>query len=350
MIHQNSPRFSPSSYIRFLACNKTFTLRSEFPNIRVKTPQKALLGQIAHKVLEKALKRHPNLNLENLDSAFDELWGEVEQSYFDRYVNEWLPSPVPQIKSWKSYFRIKVAAKGLIKIRLSSNKGGVPMPPIDSQDTRILVEEYIEDIELGIEGYVDRLVIFPDGIHVYDYKFGQGELDSPEYKIQLGIYSILAARKFGLPVKEAAVIAGGGLEHVFQFQEGFLEELQAGVSDAQRVVSENRPVAHPSLKNCKYCSFKPVCEDFNRAEISAENGIPLVIRGQILKVLKLNEEFETLTVSDTKNSGLTPIQVSKVPSGYNFKEGQTIHISGPMQFFSQSVAEAKPNSIFWTAS
>ncbi len=315
----------------------------------MKTPQKALLGQIAHKVLEKSTEIHPNLNLDNLDSIFEEIWTEVEQYYFDRYVKEWLPSPVPQIKSWKSYFKIKVAAKGLIKNRLSISKDGVTVPPLDSQATRVLVEEYIDDVELGIQGYVDRLVIFPDAIHVYDYKFGQGDLDSPEYKLQLGLYSILAARKFGLPVKKAAVIAGGGREHAFQFQEGFLEELQAGVSDAQRVISENRPVAHPSLKNCKFCSFKPVCEDFNQAEITAENGIPLVIRGEILKVSKLNEEFVTLTVSDTKNSGQTLIQVSKVPSGYDFKEGQSVHISGPMQFFSQYVAEAKPNSIFWTA-
>lgn len=348
MNHQVKPIFSPTSYIRFSACNKTFTLRSEYPSIRVKTPQKALLGQIAHKVLEKASKSHQDLNLDNFNSVFDELWKEIEQGYFARYVKEWFPNPVPPINSWKSYFKIKVAAKGLIRARLSGPKGEEPAFSVDVQEFRILLEEYIEDIELGIEGYVDRLVIFPDGIHVYDYKFGQSELDSPEYKIQLGLYSILASRKFGLPVKRAAVIAGGGSERAFQFQDGYLNDLQSGISEAQNVILENRPVARPSLKNCKFCSFKPVCEDFNHVRITSENGIPLVIRGEILDVVQSKVEFTTLTISD--GAGETPIQVSKVPSGYNFKEGQHVHISGPMQFFSQSVAEAKPNTIFWPLS
>lgn len=348
MNNQGKPRFSPSSYIRFLACNKTFTLRSEYPSIRVKTPQKALLGQIAHKVVEKLSKIHQGLNLDNLNSVFDELWREVEQGYFDQYEKEWLPSPVPPINSWKSYFKIKVAAKGLIRARLSELKDGDSVLLFNVQGTRFLSEEYIEDVELGIEGYVDRLVIFPDAIYVYDYKFGQSELDSPEYKIQLGLYSILASRKFGLPVKKAAVIAGGGMEYVFQFQDGFLKDLQSGISKAQMVISENRPVARPSLKNCKFCSFKPVCEEFNQAGITSESGIPLVIRGKILDVVKLNQEFTSLTISD--GAGQASIQVSKVPSGYNFKEGQQIHISGPLQFFSTSAAEAKPNTIFWSLS
>lgn len=350
MIHQDTSKLSPSSYLRFLACNKTFSFRSEFPSIRIKTPQKAMLGQIAHKVLEQASRKYTEIDLDNLNSFFDEVWREVEEDYFDKYVKEWLPSPVPKIDSWKSYFKIKVAAKGLIKARISGANVEDAVRPLEVQGTRVLVEEYLEDGELGIEGYVDRMVVFPDGIHIYDYKFGQSELDSPEYKVQLGMYSLMASKRFGLPVKKAAVIAGGGAEHNFDFQDGYLTGLQLEISEAHKVISENRAIASPSLKNCKFCSFKPVCVDFNHAGITSENGIPLVIRGEILKVMNLSDEFMTVTISDNSNPGQAPIQVSKVPSGYDFKVGQSVHISGPMQFFSQSVAEAKPNTIFWSLS
>jgi len=347
--YQGKPVLSPSSYIRFSACNKTLTLRSEYPGIRVKTPQKALLGQIAHKVLERASKlMHQNLNLGNINSEFNELWNQIEKEYFDRYVTEWTPNPVPPITSWRSYFKIKMAAKGIMKAQLSGSKNATPTLLHSDHSMRTLLEEYVKDDELAIEGYIDRLVIFPDGIYIYDYKFGQSDLDSPEYKIQLGFYSILASRKFKLPVRKTSIIIGEGIEHAVEIQDSFLMDLQSDITEAQKTILENRANAKPSIKNCKFCSFKPVCEDFKLSGITLDNGIPLVVNGEILSIAKLGGEFATLTILD--EASYNAVQVSKVPSGFNFQEGQEVHISGPMQFFTQTVVEAKPNTIFWRSS
>lgn len=350
MSSSSIPRFSPTSYLRFLACNKSVSLRNDFPEVRVKTPQKALLGQIAHKVLEVASQPHQQINSENLVERFEELWKETEEPFFARYEEEWFPSPVAQIKSWKSYFKTKIAARGLIKARLESKDETKEYPEVRSDGTKVLTEEYIENVDLGIHGYLDRLIVFADGIHVYDYKFGQSDLDSPEYKIQLGIYSILASRKYGLPVRKAVVVAGAGREYNFDFEPGFLDNLLLGIAEAQQVISNKRAKANPSQTNCRFCSFKPVCIEFNQAAITSDNGIPLAISGEVLETHEGNQEYSTLTIRNESQVGPDIYQVSKVPSGYNFSAGDVVHVSGPMQFFSNSVVEAKANTIFWQLS
>jgi CRISPR/Cas system-associated exonuclease Cas4 (RecB family) len=335
--------------LKFLTCNKSVSLRSEYPNIRVKTPQKALLGQIAHRVLEVASAEYRNIDPDNFSDIFEEIWKEAENEYVGKYVKEWAPNPVAQVQSWKFYFKTKVAAKGLLKARILITWARQDNSRQENNVVRILTEEYIEDQVLGIEGYVDKIVIYEDCIHIIDYKFGQSDLDSQQYKIQLGIYSILVSRKFGLPVKNASVIAGVGREHRFEFDARYLEDLLFGISEAQTILKENRAKASPSLSNCRFCSFKPVCIEFNQAELTSDNGIPLAVKGKIVSSRTINEDFDVLTIA-SHGPGKQEYQVSKVPAGHGFRVGELVHLSGPMQFFSNYIVEAKPNTIFWRLS
>ena len=347
MVSKDKFYFSPTSYLRFLACNDSVNLRSVHKEIRVKTPQKALLGQIAHKVLDTASRDFSDIGIENWSEWFELTWREVEVEFLQAYEAEWSPSPVAPIVSWKAYFKTKSAAKSLIGSRFESSFKDSEFVYKTNAEVKVFTEKLISDDDLRVLGYVDRLVLFPDAAHVYDYKFGQSALDSPDYKIQLGIYSILTARKYGVPVKKASIIAGAGKEFTFDFESGFLSQLELDLESAIRKVDSGISKASPSLKNCRFCSFKPVCKDFNESGISAENGIPLVVKGVVTDVRELSPEYVAMRVTDETQSPSKIYDVTKVPVGYRLQIGDVVHVSGPMQFFSQTSLEFKANTILW---
>jgi predicted RecB family nuclease len=322
-------------------------LRNVHRQIQIKTPQKALLGQIAHKVLDDAAKNYPEIKIESWTAWFEQTWHDVESEFFKAYEAEWSPSPVAPIVSWKAYFKTKSAAKGLIGSRLESNFKDSEFANKANPGLKVFTEKLITNENLRVLGYVDRIVLFPDGAHVYDYKFGQSALDSPDYKIQLGIYSILTTREYGVPVTKAAVIAGAGKEFSFDFESGYLSDLESSLQIAIEKVDSGTSSASPSLKNCRFCSFKPVCKDFNESGISAENGIPLVVKGVVKDVRELSDQYMAMSVTDETQYPSRIYEVTKVPIGYAVQSGDVVHISGPMQFFSQTSLEFKANTIFW---
>ena len=339
--------FSPTSYLRFLGCNDSVTLRTLFDSIRVKTPQKALLGQIAHKVLERASINFQEFENVNWTEWFENTWKEVELEFFETYKLEWSPNPVAPIISWRAYFKTKSAAKGLIGSRLESKFQESEYSFKANPDVKVYSEKFIRDDGLRVLGYIDRLILFSDRALLYDYKFGQSSLDSPEYKIQLAIYSILVSRKYGVPVKEAAIIAGVGKEFKFNFQNEYLSQIESDLQSAIEIVDSGISKASPSLKNCRFCSFKPVCKSFNDSGITAENGIPLFVKGRVSEVRVLSSAYIAIKVVDEAQNPTKTYDVTKVPSGYGVQVGNVVHISGPMQFFSQSSLEFKANTIFW---
>jgi hypothetical protein len=90
-----------------------------------------------------------------------------------------------------------------------------------------------------------------------------------------------------------------------------------------------------------------VCKDFNESGISAENGIPLVVKGAVKEVRELSDQFMAISIIDETQSPSRTYEVAKVPIGYEVQSGDMVHISGPMQFFSQTSLEFKANTIFW---
>lgn len=347
MVSKNKFFFSPTSYLRFLACNNSVTLRNLHQDIRVKTPQKALLGQIAHKVLERASIHFREFENQKWSDWFEIAWKDAETEFFEKYKSEWHPNPVAPLISWKSYFKTKNAARGLIGSSFASKIQESEFVHIANPNVKVYTEKLIVDESLSMLGYVDRLVLFSDRAHIYDYKFGQGALDSPEYKIQLGIYAILTSRKYGLPVKEAAVIAGTGKEFKFNFENGYLTQLEMNIQAAIKIVESGLSKASPSLGNCRFCSFKPVCKDFNASRITAENGIPLVVKGKVTAIRMISSEFTAISILDDSHIPSKSSDVAKVPVGYEVQIGDSVHISGPMHFFTQSNLEFKANTIFW---
>jgi len=337
--------FSPSSYLRFLSCNQSVALRTVHRDIKVKTPQKALLGQIAHKVLEIASESSHKIEQSHWNHWFETTWKEIESDYFEKYKLTWEPNPVAPINSWKSYFKTKIAAKGLVGSRIETKFKNSEYAPNVGGDVQVYSEKFLSDENLRLHGYIDRLIVFPDHALVYDYKFGQSSLDSHEYKIQMGIYSILTTRNFGVKVQTASIIAGVGKEHAFNFQDSFLSDLEKDIARALEVIDGDSSEASPSLKNCRFCSFKPVCKDFNDSGITAENGIPLAVRGKVTMVKALTDQYVAIAMVDNSQIPAKSYDVSKVPVGHRVEIGDEIHLSGPMQFFSQASLEFKPNTI-----
>lgn len=339
--------FSPSSYLRFLSCNQSVALRTVHRDIKVKTPQKALLGQIAHKVLEIASKSSHKIEQTKWNDWFEKTWSEIESDYFKKYKIDWEPNPVAPIVSWKSYFKTKIAAKGLVGSRLETKfKNSEYALDVDG-DVQVYSEKFLSEQNLRLNGYIDRLIVFPDHALIYDYKFGQSSLDSHEYKIQMGIYSILTTRNFSVKVQKASIIAGVGNEYVFNFNDNYLSDLEKDLVRALEVIDGGASVASPSLKHCKFCSFKPVCKDFNESGMTAENGIPLAVKGRVTMIKGLTKEYVAIVLEDTSKTPAQSYEVSKVPVGHQVEIGDLIHLSGPMQFFSQTSIEFKPNTILW---
>jgi RecB family exonuclease len=126
-----------------------------------------------------------------------QLQADAQQSKAQRFAEERLLGPV---RTWPGYFDIE--ARLTIEVaRL------VEAARLWSADD-ILVEHWMQDDVLGLEGKPDLVVAAPDGSRLVDFKSGRpgpaDALPGSSYASQLAIYSALL-RSTGITLSEAAI-------------------------------------------------------------------------------------------------------------------------------------------------
>ncbi len=126
-------------------------------------------------------------------------------------------------------------------------------------------EIYLESKTYNVRGYVDAVHKIEGEIILMDYKTSSKDKMTDEYRLQLGIYSLLYFDKFGiLPNKVGLDLLRHG-ERIIDVDDELIElAKRETLAMADRTISEEKedyPIQKTRL--CPWCNFKDVCKNNN---------------------------------------------------------------------------------------
>lgn len=229
-----APRIqSPSSINTYRQCPRKYFYQyilklATKPNIHL------VRGKVVHSVLEDFFKVSiANIHPENYEF-------ELKTLLFDMFRQEWEKSGSELVRigigihdrifyynetkkmfeNWFSGFSKKL--KGLMETKTLIEAFNYLTPRRE--------ERYFSEAH-QVQGYIDAIHEWADGVHILDYKTSSKDEISSEYKLQLGIYALLYHEKHGVKPKKVGI-------NFLKFGEKFLEVDDLLIADAKKACVE----------------------------------------------------------------------------------------------------------------
>jgi CRISPR/Cas system-associated exonuclease Cas4 (RecB family) len=207
-----------------------------------------------------------------------------------------------------------------------------------------LVEKFLVSNELGIFGKPDFVFLEDDTLTIYDYKFGRNQDDLEKYRFQMLFYQLLVESVTNLKVGKLAIVASASRVFEISVQKSDVENFKAEIPRVLNAIKSSNVVAIPSQRNCKFCSFKAVCESFKRANIELHPGRPMAILGEIIAAKRIDSEFQELTVKTILMSEVENFRVFGIPNSHFFEVGESVFISDNLEFMDEKTIKFSWNS------
>ena len=300
-------KVSPTLLVTLQQCQLEAGLRQANAQQTIRNSKTALLGTIAHRVLEKA--RTVSKDSKDLRTQAKAIWDktaaememELQSSPLDRYL---LP-----ITRWRKYYRRRSQTIRRFEEIIASR---------GMSETQIVASERKFNIRDGFTGKPDLILRRENGLVIIDYKSGELSDDSESreekiesWKQQILFYASIVKEEFGeWPVggeirllnKEVIDIAIDPREAMDIKQEA--QELRNNYN--AKIASGVLPseLAQYSIDSCRFCEFKGACNTFWK-----ENPQPIpgtddygCLSGQVLK----------LTIGKNNNRGSIVIASEKL--------------------------------------
>lgn len=185
----------------------------------------------------------------------------------------------------------------------STRSGGLKRVPVNTG-----FEVWVESRDGQIGGYIDRVLVTPEGVVLSDYKSGailalgkssNRTVISQAYKEQLTLYAALFQHKFGIWPVSLELVPLQGAPVSVSYDEAsatrLLEDACVLMREANRRVAEVKngcsPVtelASPSVENCMFCLYRPACEAYWLARRQRpEARWPADVAGQLMESVRL---------------------------------------------------------------
>ena len=263
-------RYSPSAASRWLNCPGSLALEQGFPD---EPSQYALEGTLAHSFCEIEVKHR-------FGYVTDEQY--KNKLTLLRYRDLYAPEMEHHAKAYCDYIY------GIISKRMG-----------ETYD--IIVEHMIrfDCVAPGGFGTSDCIVVFPNELHVIDFKYGMGVSVSAEDNPQMKLYGFGAL----LEVKDVLDIETVHM-HIFQPRIGNYSDWSISAYDlvdwaytvvkpAYKLSQSDEPVYNPSQTACRWCKAKNACRA--RAKwLSAQVESPdLLTNAEIAQLLPRAKELES---------------------------------------------------------
>jgi CRISPR/Cas system-associated exonuclease Cas4 (RecB family) len=246
---------------------------------------------------------------------------------------------VPKPHTWRGYFATRASAKTLvlknsgllppkssaISNSVASTKEGYPLKfP--------LVEKFLVSEDIGILGKPDFIFLENGKATIYDYKFGNNQEDLDKHKIQMFFYQLLVESVLKIEVGKLAIV--GSANRIWEISRNSqeLEKLKIDIPRVLEALKSNKVSALPSEPNCKFCSFKSVCEPFKNAKIESYPNRPMALSGEVIQVRIVDEQFQELSIRSFANPGGEELKVFGIPIGYSVKPGDSVFLSDHLDF------------------
>ena len=214
-------------------------------------PFAAKWGTISHSLCEFVVK-NPDVSIGDLVKKCTELVQEQETELKEDY-------PLLQNVSLMDNNRRNtaiIAANNLISNRAETS-------PDKAKAKQSYVEKYIGCDELHLGGYIDRVIIKDNLVHIIDYKFGEIYNESneikEEYFLQLRLYAMMYEKVHEqYRVERLVLITSDGVHHEIPLERESWDDIQNSVKDTYNKISnlvskkEWDGLAKPNVDTCGF--------------------------------------------------------------------------------------------------
>lgn len=313
-------QISPSELEIFQRCPQQFVWNlDKSKKTRKHSNLSSALGNIAHRVLALAHQGEFNLvNNEDFELTFKKIWDEIESEEYKKIESEWPNSVVPKPIRWPKYFAVKSSSMYLIEnliksgevwssIEVLSDKRGTSEKPFP------WVERFLVSPNLKLKGIPDLVKKTSTGLEVIDYKTGS-VVDANVFSMQLHIYLMLVNELSGEKVTKLLVRDFSLQETEVPIDDQMIKTIRNNIEKAEEYLITQTAPTEVSLENCRYCSFKGECIDFQSSKL-LETSEPIFLEGQILQI------------HSSEDSSRVSLQL-EIRKAIPIKFGGTIWISG----------------------
>ncbi len=259
-------RLSPTLFSTLKQCQLRAGLSQARAQRTTRSSTAALLGTIAHRVLERA--GSINGDEEDLRIQAGAIWDKaVEQMEEDLQTSPLDRSLLP-IKRWKKYF--------LLQQRTVRRYEDIVSSQGRSETQVVASERKFDSVKNGFTGKPDLILRREIGLVIIDYKSGElpDDSESREEKIELWqhqilFYATIVKEEFGeWPVEgEIRLLNTEVIPIQIDRQKAvaLVEEVQALKGNYNAKIAAGVPLselAQYSVDNCRFCEFKGVCGTF----------------------------------------------------------------------------------------
>ena len=333
-------RLSASLYQRFQACPKSavFSL-DHVAKVLSKPSLRAALGNVSHKLVEDSVRVPQDWNSDQINDWFETNWEAFVEEQYAELVRQWAPNIVPKPQSWPGYFATRASAKTLVV------KNSGLLPPKSSvtvnssstlENTKAiflpLVERFLSSSDLGIVGKPDFVFLENHKATIYDYKFGNNQVDLDKHKVQMYFYYLLVESVVNIQVARLAIVASSNRVWEIPIDMKQIRDLKNDIPRVLEALSSGKVTALPNTQNCKFCPFKSICEPFKTANIEIYPHRPMAISGEVLHKQPVDEGFQELRIKPDKGPNQEEIKVFGVPNEYGIKVGDSVFLSDNLDF------------------
>jgi CRISPR-associated protein Cas4 len=338
-------KLSASLYNKFLVCpkNADLSLNPELKHLN-KSSLRAALGNVSHKLAEESMGLSLDLSTEQISSWFDSNWESCIQAEYESLLSQWHPNVVPKPNAWAGYFATRSAIKTLVmknsrllpsKDALHSKPSVDPMVFQKANGKRLelpLIEQYLESEELGIVGKPDYVFFEGDTATIYDYKFGRDQVDLEKHKMQMHFYALLVQSLLEVTVGRMAIVASANKVWEIPIDSKYLSVLKKEILRVREALLTHKVAAIPSVTNCTFCPYKPICEPFKEAKIETHPGRPMAIIGNVSRLRHIDIDKQEIRIATGIGASVREVVIFGVPGGYELEVGSSVCISDGLQY------------------
>ncbi len=265
-------RISPSQYHSAISCPYKLVLANSFgyqPLMPLNA--NAYFGSIIHKMIELI-----SIGVISDELTFSENWIGLIDKKEEELKAKGLGGITP-LKYFVTDFALK---KNQIKSVLQRKQEKIETTP-KATSNRIFPEKKLENSDKSVTGIVDLIIENDFGATILDFKTGKIYSDAidengaseqtvkEEYKVQLRLYAHLYFLTNNRYPKSLYLVTLSNNFIEVDFEPALCKTLY---EDALRFLSTTNTLilsndfeemAHPSVENCKYCSYRPACSFYS---------------------------------------------------------------------------------------
>jgi len=282
-------KVSPSELEVFQSCPQRFIWKFDLEKKnRQRSNLSSSLGNIAHKVLASAHRGafHSVIG-ESEEIVFNDIWNTYEKEEFEKIQSDWTNTVVPQPIRWPKYFAVKTSTQYLVGMAI---KSGEVWKYTDASSGSVLsyeqpfpwVEKFLESENINLKGIPDLVKETSTGLEIVDYK--TGNVADPEiFSMQMHVYLMLVNEVSGRKVTKLSIRDFTLQEKEIPIEQSMITKIKKDLASAESYLSRQKAPANASLKNCRFCNFKDVCNEFQLSDIQ-ESSDPVFLEGEILQI------------------------------------------------------------------